>query len=125
MNHFISQKLLKFVVTGSALLFSSAYSQAIELAPPVAAKRVKIDVHHGDRRIDNYFWMREKSNPEVIDYLQAENAYAEAVLKTSKPLQEKLFDEMKGRIPATETTVPYRQGNYYYYSRNYHYCYQY
>ncbi|MES2071176.1 MAG: S9 family peptidase [Pseudomonadota bacterium] len=84
---------------------------------PVAAKKPKVDTTLGDRRVDDYFWLREKSNPEVISYLEAENAYSAKALEPSKPLQDKLYQEMLGRVQQTDITAPYRNGNYYYYSR--------
>ncbi len=87
------------------------------LTPPIAKTVPKTDTQHGDSRTDNYFWMREKSDPEVIAYLEAENAYSDAVLASTKELQETLYGEMKGRIQETDLSVPYRLGNYFYYSR--------
>jgi oligopeptidase B len=85
--------------------------------PPIAEKNPKADMIHGDKRVDNYFWLREKANPKVVEYLQAENAYAEQMLAPTKPLQEKLYQEMLGRIKQTDLSVPYRDGEYFYYSR--------
>jgi oligopeptidase B len=85
--------------------------------PPVAKRIPKADTIHGDTRIDDYFWMREKSNPEVIAYLKAENAYTDAVMAPTKALQETLYQEIKGRIQETDLSVPYRYGGYWYYSR--------
>lgn len=85
--------------------------------PPLAVKKPRTDVLHGDTRVDDYFWLREKANPEVVSYLKAENAYAEQMLATTKPLQEQLYKEMLGRIKQTDLSVPYRFGEYYYYSR--------
>ena len=66
---------------------------------------------------DDYFWLREKSNPEVIKYLETENAYTEEVMKPTKALQETLYKEMLGRIKQTDLSVPSRIGEYFYYSR--------
>ncbi len=85
--------------------------------PPAAAKIPRTFTLHGETLIDNYFWLREKTNPEVIAYLEAENAYTDAVMKPTEALQEKLYQEMLGRIKETDLTVPYRMGNYFYYSR--------
>ena len=87
------------------------------LTPPTAKIQPKIDTLHGDTRTDPYFWMREKSNPEVIAYLEAENVYTDAALAPMKELQETLYAEMKGRIQETDLSVPYRYGDYFYYSR--------
>ncbi|NUO83179.1 S9 family peptidase [candidate division KSB1 bacterium] len=114
----VQLNLLKvtFLIAGFAILAnnSTVFSQ---LAPPVAAKKPKTDIIHGDVRVDDYFWLREKSNPEVVNYLKAENAYAEQMLAETKPLQEQLYKEMLGRIKETDLSVPYRYGDYYYYSR--------
>ena len=85
--------------------------------PPTARKQPRVDVVHGERREDDYFWMREKSNPEVASYLEAENAYADAVMKPTEAFQQTLYGEMLGRIQETDVNVPYRQGAYFYYSR--------
>src|SRR5262249_33541523 len=67
--------------------------------------------------VDNYFWLREKSNPAVMEYLQSESAYADAVMKPTEPLQTKLYNEMLSHIKQTDVNVPYRWGNYFYYTR--------
>lgn len=85
--------------------------------PPVAKIIPKIDTVHGDIRVDNYFWLRDKSNPEVIAYLESENRYKDQVTAHTKPLQEKLYQEMVGRIVETDFDVPARRDNYYYYTR--------
>ena len=86
-------------------------------APPVARREPVEHVIHGDRRVDHYAWLRDKQNPEVIAYLEAENAYAAAVLKPTESLQEKLYQEMLGRIQQTDLTVPYRLRGYLYFTR--------
>ena len=86
-------------------------------SPPTARKQPKVALVHGERREDDYFWMREKSNPEVASYLEAENAYADAVMKPTEGFQGALYDEMLARIQETDVNVPYRQGAYFYYSR--------
>ncbi len=87
------------------------------ISPPVAAVLPKADTLHGDVRIDDYFWLRERSHPEVIDYLQAENDYTEAVMQHTEPLQEKLFQELKGRIEETDLSVPEKIDDFFYYTR--------
>lgn len=85
---------------------------------PPAAKRVeRREVRHGATVVDHYYWLREKSNPEVIAYLEAENAYTEAMTKDLKPFEDALYKEMLGRIKQTDLSVPARRGDYYYYSR--------
>ena len=70
--------------------------------PPVAARRPHTTEIHGYTLKDDYFWLREKSNPEVIKYLESENAYTEEVMKPTKALQETLYNEMLGRIKQTD-----------------------
>ena len=85
--------------------------------PPVAHRIPKVDMVHGDRRVDNYFWLREKSNPEVKAYLEAENAYTDAVMRPAEVLQEELYKEMVGHIKETDLSVPFLRDGYYYYCR--------
>jgi oligopeptidase B len=80
-------------------------------------KKAKITKIHNETRVDDYFWLREKSNPAVIAHLEAENSYAEAMMKPTAPLQEKLYQEMVGHIKETDVSVPYRWGSYFYYTR--------
>lgn len=113
-----TRTFLKFNLMALSMLFLLATNFALaQLAPPVAGKRPKSDTVHGELRVDDYFWLREKTNPEVKKYLNAENAYAEQLLAPTKGLQEKLYQEMLGRIKETDLSVPYREGDYFYYSR--------
>ncbi|HJR09353.1 MAG TPA: S9 family peptidase [Pyrinomonadaceae bacterium] len=86
-------------------------------APPVARKVARNQTFHGETLNDEYFWLREKSDKEVISYLEAENAYTDALMKGTEAFQEKLYQEMLARIKQTDTNPPYRQDGYYYYSR--------
>ena len=90
---------------------------AQDVTPPSAKTIARIDTLHGDIRTDNYFWLREKTNPEVIAYLEQENAYTAARMKHTEALQQKLYDEMLGRIKETDLSVPYRDNGYWYYTR--------
>ncbi|PYU78286.1 MAG: oligopeptidase B, partial [Acidobacteria bacterium] len=85
--------------------------------PPVARREPVEYVLHGDRRVDHYAWLRHKENPEVIAYLQAENSYTDAMLKPTETLQEKLYQEMLGRIQQTDLSVPYSLRGYLYFTR--------
>jgi oligopeptidase B len=85
--------------------------------PPAAAKKPHTTKIHGYTLSDDYFWLREKSSPEVVKYLEAENAYTEQVMKPTKALQDALYAEILGRIKQTDLSVPSRIGGYYYYSR--------
>lgn len=87
------------------------------LTPPVAEKHPHSLITHKDERIDNYFWLRDRQNPQTIAYLEAENAYTEAMMQHTEPLQALLYQEMLARIKETDLSVPYQQGDYYYYSR--------
>jgi len=85
--------------------------------PPVAPKMEHREFRHGATVVDNYYWFREKSNPELVKYLEAENAYTEAMTRHLKPFEDALYKEMLGRIKQTDLSVPVRRGNYLYYSR--------
>src|SRR4029078_9931048 len=85
--------------------------------PPMTEKKPKTTTIHGVTLVDDYFWLREKTNPAVMAHLQAENEYAEAMLKPTTALQEKLYNEMLSHIKQTDDTVPYKWGDYYYYQR--------
>ena len=92
-------------------------TQQSPASPPVAERRAKVDTLHGEVRRDDYFWLRVKTDPAVKQYLEAENAYADAMLAPLKGLREQLYQEMLGRIKQTDLSVPYRRGDYFYYSR--------
>ena len=85
--------------------------------PPTAKKVAKVTEINGHKLVDNYFWLRDKPNPEVKAYLEAENAYTDAVMKPTEAFQKKLYDEMLSRIKETDVEVPYQEGQYLYYSR--------
>ena len=85
--------------------------------PPSAAKRPKEITVHGDTRVDNYYWLREKTSHEVIAYLEAENEYTRQVMGHTEDLQQRLYDEMVGRIQETDTSAPVTYGGYLYYTR--------
>lgn len=84
---------------------------------PMAEKKPKSTKIHGVTLVDDYFWLREKSNPQVIEYLRTEDSYTEAVMKPTATQQEKLYKEMLSHIKQTDVNVPYRYGDYFYYSR--------
>ena len=87
------------------------------ISVPVAKKNPKKLVIHGDERIDNYFWLNERDNTEVIDYLKSENNYTNSVMKHTKKFQSDLFQEMKGRIKEDDMSVPYKLNGYWYITR--------
>jgi oligopeptidase B len=87
------------------------------IEPPVA-QRIPFELTlHGETRVDEYYWLRERENPAVKAYLEAENAYTAEVMSPAKPLQEKIYQEILGRIQQTDLDVPVKRGNYFYYSR--------
>ena len=90
---------------------------AAALTPPLAAVRPHRFDEFGTVRIDNYYWLKERSNPEVIKYLEDENAYTKAVMAHTQALQDRLYEEMKGRVLQNDQSVPFREGNYFYYTR--------
>jgi oligopeptidase B len=113
--------ILAFALVSLLFLISSGFTgckMATEMPePPVAEKIPKELTIHGDTRVDNYYWLNERENPKVIDYLTAENAYKDAVMKHTESFQKKLYDEIVGRIKKTDMSVPYKESGYYYYSR--------
>src|SRR6266851_194307 len=110
-------KKLIYLIAFVASITTMAMTQDKPAAPPVA-KKVHTENHiNGGNLVDDYRWLREKSNPEVAQYLEAENAYTSSVMKPTEGLQKKLYDEMISHIKETDVNVPYRQGGYFYYSR--------
>jgi len=85
--------------------------------PPVARKVAKVDIVHGDARQDDYFWLRDKDSPDATAYLQSENAYTDAIMKPTEAFQDALYREMLARIKEDDTSVPYPEGGWLYYSR--------
>jgi oligopeptidase B len=103
-------------IVGLLLVCSGLLAEA-PLSPPVARQVDHIADWHGQKVNDPFFWLREKSNPEVIRYLEAENAYMATLTRDLQPFAETLYREMLGRIKQTDLSVPTRRGAYYYYSR--------
>lgn len=102
---------------GAATKAPSSASEARKPTPPVAPKHPVRIVQHGQVRVDDYAWLRQRGRPEVLDYLRAENAYTEAVLAPERALEERLYAEIVGRIEETDTTPPVRHGQWLYESR--------
>jgi len=88
-----------------------------EVTTPVAKKIPEKLEKHGDVRVDDYYWMKERENPEVIAYLEAENAYYNALTAHTRAFQDSLFHEMKSRIKEDDSSVPYKKNGYWYISR--------
>ena len=101
----------------AALVSVSLALSAQAPIPPTAKQVEHVSTWHGEKVNDPWFWLREKSNPEVVAYLNAENAYTEAVTAGLNPFAEALYKEMLGHIKQTDLSVPVRRGTYYYYSR--------
>lgn len=95
----------------------SAMLQKMDIPTPVASVNTKTFEEHGTQRTDDYYWLRERENQEVIDYLESENAYTDQMMEHTKALQDELFQEMKGRIKETDESVPYKVNGYYYITR--------
>ena len=119
-NHFRLPFLLLFVlcvlrINSEVVAQSNGGTGAPQ--PPMAEKKAKTTNIHGTTLVDDYFWLREKANPAVMTHLQAEDSYTQTVMKPTAALQEKLYNEMLSHIKQTDTNVPYRDGNYFYYSR--------
>jgi len=117
----MNQRIMRHVqvgglVVGSVIGLTGADTGTLP-APPVAKKVPHITEVNGHKMADDYFWLREKPNPEVRAYLERENAYTDAVMKPTEEFQKKLYGEMLGRIKETDVEVPYREGDYFYYTR--------
>ena len=91
--------------------------EPMNITAPMADKIVKNLEMHGDVRVDNYYWLNDKENEEVIDYLERENDYYNKMTAHTKDFQKDLFEEMKGRIKEKDTSVPYFYNGYYYITR--------
>ena len=104
-----------FSISSSALAQTNGGAGAPK--PPMAEKKPKTTNIHGETLVDDFFWLRERTNPAVMTHLQAEDAYAQEAMKHTAALQEKLYNEMLSHIKQTDTQVPYRAGDYFYYTR--------
>lgn len=87
------------------------------MQPPILLKKTQVFENHGIKRQDDYYWIRDKANPQVISYLEAENAYTQSVLAHTDAFKQKIFEELKGREKLTDMSVPYRRDDYLYYHR--------
>ena len=105
------------LVLASNLGYSQQKNKTMNLVPPTAAKIPKVLEAHGQQRTDNYYWLNDRNNPEVIRYLEEENKYTNGMLAHTQSLQDKLFKEMKGRIKEQDESVPYYFNGYTYYTK--------
>ena len=110
----MNKQIFNFLVI---LFIIISCTSKVEIKPPVAKKIPKELTIHGDTRIDNYYWMNDREDPEVIAHLEAENVYKEAVMQHTEILQEKLFEEIKSKIKQEDESVPYKKNGYFYYTR--------
>lgn len=119
MNRFVAQiSLACFAITFCSLPISAQEPPKSQTAAPPVAKRVPhVSQWHGENIDDPYFWLREKSNPEVIKYLEDENAYTEVMTKSMKPMVDAIYKEMLSHIKQTDSDPPSKYRGYYYYSR--------
>lgn len=85
--------------------------------PPMAAKEPKEFIAHGDKRVDEYYWLNQREDQKVLDYLKAENTYLDTMMSGTKDLREKLYQEMKSRIKEKDESLPYKDNGYWYYAR--------
>lgn len=113
-----NMKRILFLATITlAILLMSCNPKGSTPEPPIAEKVKKELTIHEDTRIDNYYWMNQREDSAVIDYLNAENSYTDAMMKHTSEFQTQLFDEMIARIKKTDESVPVKSNGYYYYSR--------
>jgi oligopeptidase B len=121
-----SRRFAVLAVVAAALMIFSAPDRAAAAAshssspipPPPVARKIPMEiVTHGDKRIDDYFWLREKTNAAVSAYLNAENAFADAVMRPHQKFEDALYREILGHLKETDTSAPVRHGDYFYYSR--------
>ena len=109
---FVATFVATFVITIAGVISAHAATPAA----PVATKTAWQETRHGEVVTDDHRWLHKKQSPEVTAYLNAENAYTEAMTADIAPLSEKLFAEIKGRMQEVDLPVPVRRGNYYYHS---------
>lgn len=113
----------KLILCCLCIIFATSYSQntfrkmSITIPPPTAKKIPKTLEKHGDKRVDDYFWLNDRQNKDVIDYLNSENQYYEETTAHTKGLKNLLFEEMKGRVKEDDSSVPYFLNGYWYMTR--------
>lgn len=114
----IAPKLGLLTLTLLTIFPLAACNKAPNVAPPVAQIIPHPDTMFGEIREDNYYWLRQRGDSQVTAYLEAENAYTDTMMNHTEADQEKLFQELKGRIRETDEDVPAKKDNYYYYTRS-------
>src|SRR5580692_13071668 len=113
----ISETLFRPALAAALLAVAAVAQDANHMQPPIAKKIPHVTNVNGTTLKDNYFWLRDRKDPDVMKYLEAENAYTEAIMKPTKDFQEALYKEMLSHVKQTDLSVPVRQGRYFYYSR--------
>src|SRR5262245_18180323 len=113
----VHMKEYSLLISLFLLLSVSLIAKEVLLPTPEAKKLPKETKIHGDTMVDNYVWLRERENPEVKAYLQKENEYADTFMKPLTTLEDTLYKEMVSHIKETDLSVPYKDGQYFYYSR--------
>ena len=114
------KKLLIFILTTIFVVSCTKDKKKkanTNMTPPIAEKKEEALEKHGDIRIDNYYWLSEKDDEEVLDYLERENDYNDKVTAHTKDFQKTLFEEMKSRIKEDDESVPYKSNGYWYITR--------
>ena len=109
--------ILPIIIATVVFFAGCELSNSAKMEQPVAKKIPKKLVANGDTRIDNYYWLNERENPEVIAYLNDENAYTKAMMQSTEQLQKDIYNEIVGRIKQTDESVPYTYNGYTYYTR--------
>jgi oligopeptidase B len=109
--------LITILISTGSLVAQTNGNGAAKPTAPMAEKKPKTTKIHGVTLVDDYFWLREKTNPQVMEYLRSEDSYTDSVMKATESQQDKLYKEMLSHIKQTDVNVPYRYGDYFYYSR--------
>ncbi|UCH13984.1 MAG: S9 family peptidase [Bacteroidales bacterium] len=113
----VTYKIILLLCLALVVQTCKNFNRSKIMKAPVAEKISKEINTNGHIRTDNYFWLCERDNPKVIKYLESENAFTKAVMKDTEKLQEKLYNEIVGRIKQTDMSVPYFENGYFYYTR--------
>jgi len=108
-----------FLFTAMIVLLPACKNEkkAINMQAPDVEKKPKELTIHGDTRVDDYYWLNDREDPQVIQYLEAENTFTKSILGPTEEFQKKLFEEMRGRIKEDDQSVPYKRNGYFYYTR--------
>ncbi|MET6990451.1 S9 family peptidase [Sediminicola arcticus] len=117
MRLLVKKELVFLLSISFAAYCENNRKQMIDIKAPIAKKIPAKLVKHDDIRIDNYYWLNDRENPEVITYLEQENAYYQEQTAHTKKFQATLFEEMKSRIKEDDSSVPYKQNGYWYFTR--------